>query len=98
MTARTVDRDDTADSYVLRADDEVLSHADFIRTGTPEAPVLVFHHTFTIPRHRGNGYAEELVAAALDDVRERGERIRASCWFVADFVRDHPDYQDLLAG
>ena len=66
------------------------------------AAVLDEHevHAFTeIDRaHRGRGLGAILVAGALDDVRARGQRIVATCWYVADFVEAHPAYRDLLAG
>jgi uncharacterized protein len=37
------------------------------------------------------------VRGALDDVRTKGAKIVARCPFVARFVREHPDYADLLA-
>ena len=36
-----------------------------------------------------------LVRGALDDLRERGTSVKASCWYVADFLDANPDYQDL---
>lgn len=95
---RDVVHDETATTYRLVADDgETLSHADYDVEGPADAPVMVFHHTFTVPRHRGNGYAEEVVRAALDDARARSAQVIATCWFVAGFIRDHPEYADLLA-
>ncbi len=60
--------------------------------------MLVFPHTvITVPK-RGAGYGSTLVRGALDDVRARGRQIVAECPFVARFVREHPEYADLLAG
>ncbi|HYF46983.1 MAG TPA: GNAT family N-acetyltransferase, partial [Acidimicrobiales bacterium] len=58
---------------------------------------LVFPHTEIARERRGQGLGEVLVRGALDDVRERGEVIVPACWFVAEFVRDHPEYADLVA-
>jgi len=38
-----------------------------------------------------------LVKAALDDVRQRGERVVPQCAFVADYIRRHPAYADLVS-
>lgn len=96
--ARQIVHDESATTYQLVDDDgTVLSHADYRPQGPPEAPVMIFHHTFTVPRHRGNGYAEEVVRAALDDARARSARVVATCWFVDGFIRDHPAYADLVA-
>lgn len=95
---RNVVHDESATMYRLVTDDgEVLSHADYRLQGSADEPVMVFHHTFTFPRHRGNGYAEEVVRAALDDARARSAQVIATCWFVDGFIRDHPAYADLVA-
>jgi predicted GNAT family acetyltransferase len=57
----------------------------------------VFHHTLITPRERGQGNAERLIAAALDDVRERGLKVVATCWYVDQFLVEHPAYADLRA-
>lgn len=63
-----------------------------------EAPsVAVFHHTFITPSERGQGNAERLVAGAMDDVRERGLKVVATCWYVDQFLVEHPAYADLRA-
>lgn len=59
--------------------------------------VLEFHHTLVHPQHRGHGVAERLVAAALDDVRTLGKRVKPSCWFVDQFIVEHPEYAPLRA-
>ena len=48
-------------------------------------------------RARGRGIGEALVKQVLDELRERGDHIIASCPFVAAFVRDHGEYEDLLS-
>ncbi len=95
-TGRVVVHDEAASTYRLLDAGEELSRADYAPTDGTDGPVLVFHHTFTQPRHRDHGYAAETVRGALDDVRARGQRIVASCWFVAGFIREHPEYADLL--
>ncbi len=62
-----------------------------------EGDTVTLHHTFTEPARRGHGYAARVVQFALDDLRARGKRIVPQCWFVAEFVADHPEYRDLVA-
>jgi hypothetical protein len=63
-----------------------------------EAPAVAeFFHTLITPRERAKGNAERLVGAALDDVRERGLKVTARCWFVDQFIVEHPSYADLRA-
>ena len=80
--------------YEILRDGRVVGIADYVDRGD----VLVFHHTEIDAALRGNGLGEQLVAAALDDVRARGRTILPTCWFVAQFVDEHAAYGDLLAG
>jgi uncharacterized protein len=47
---------------------------------------------------RGKGLGAELVRHALDDVRGSGGKVVADCWYVAEFIAEHPEYGDLVAG
>jgi predicted GNAT family acetyltransferase len=79
--------------YELLVDDELVGVADYVvRDG-----VVVFPHTAILPAHRGRGLAAQLIRFALDDVRRSGRPVVASCWFVADFIDEHPEYRDLVA-
>jgi len=76
--------------YVL--DGAVVGVADYRVCGGQ----VVMHHTVTVPEHRGNGIAAQLVAGALEDVRSSGRHVVPTCWFVAKFIDAHPEYHDLL--
>jgi predicted GNAT family acetyltransferase len=79
--------------YELVNDGQVVAIAEYI-----ERPdVVVFPHTVVSPRLRGRGLGRDLVRQALDDVRGSGRRVVATCWYVAEFIGEHPDYRDLLA-
>ena len=39
----------------------------------------------------------ELVEAVLDDIRSSGRRVVPACWYVREYLAEHPDYQDLVA-
>lgn len=58
--------------------------------------VIIFIHTEVLPAFGGRGLGARLAAGALDDVRRRGLRVRAICPFIAAFIREHIEYQDLL--
>jgi uncharacterized protein len=79
--------------YEIIVDDEVAGVVDYRKADT----VVIFPHTEIVPSMRGQGLAAKLVRAALDDVRRRNETVVPSCWFVAQFIDDHPQYRDLLA-
>ncbi|MFF2276374.1 GNAT family N-acetyltransferase [Agromyces sp. NPDC058126] len=53
--------------------------------------------TTVVPEFRGRGIAADLVADALDDIRERGLRITVRCPFVAAFIAENRQYADLIA-
>jgi predicted GNAT family acetyltransferase len=79
--------------YELFMDDRLVGLADYDVDGD----TMVFPHTEIVPSLRGQGLGEQLVAAALDDVRRRDLKVRALCWFVRDFIDAHPTYEDLTA-
>jgi len=88
-----VRNDTTRQRYELVEDGEVRGVAEYERT----ADEIRFTHTEVSPEHRTKGRGARLVQAALDDVRGSTDlRVVPLCPFVADFVDDHPDYQELL--
>lgn len=80
--------------YELWVDRELAGIADYSAAGTT---VVVFPHTEITPALRGQGLAAILVQGALDDVRAAGHTVDPQCWYVAQFIDAHPEYQDLLA-
>lgn len=58
---------------------------------------VVFTHTEIDATYQGKGVGGDLVRAALDEVRERGEWVVARCPFVAAYIDRHPQYADLVA-
>jgi len=62
---------------------------------TPSAVIIT--HTETPRALRGRGIASELVRGALDLIRSDGKKVIAGCDFVADYLREHPEYADLVA-
>jgi predicted GNAT family acetyltransferase len=60
--------------------------------------VVTLIHTEVAPELEGRGLGEQLVAGALDDIRERGLQIVPLCPFVAAYIRHHPQYDSLVKG
>lgn len=58
---------------------------------------VVFLHTEVQPAFEGHGIGSILAKDALDDVRSKGTKVVARCPFISRFIREHSDYQDLLA-
>lgn len=83
-----------ASRYALLVDGQLVSTLDYRILGDR----ISFPHTFTVPARRGQGWAERLVAFAVDDV-ERTARggIVPMCWYVADWFAAHPERAGLLA-
>lgn len=52
--------------------------------------------TTVAPEFRGRGIATALIADALDDMRDRGERVTVYCRVVAAFMAGNPQYADLI--
>ena len=57
---------------------------------------IVFTHTETLDGFAGHGLATRLARGVLDAARARGLRVVAQCPFVAQYVDEHPEYQDLV--
>jgi uncharacterized protein len=59
---------------------------------------IVFTHTQIDPNRTEHGLGSELVQGELDQIRATTSlRVVAQCPFVAHFIREHPEYQDLLS-
>jgi len=79
--------------YEIMVDGQRAGFAEF-----EERPgVVVFTHTVIDDAFEGQGLGSRLVRAALDDVRERGLKVKPVCPFTRSWIDKHPDYQDLLA-
>ncbi|AKD03648.1 GNAT family N-acetyltransferase [Pontibacter korlensis] len=62
----------------------------------PEEGVLNLTHTFVPEAYRGKGLAQELIATALEYAREHNLKVIASCEAVQKYLKQHPEYQDLI--
>jgi len=96
VTARTPDVRHAPERsrYELWLDGELAGVADYRVDGDR----IVSPHTEIAPHLRGRGHGAELVRGALEDVRGTGRTVVPRCWYVAEFVDEHPEYADLLAG
>jgi predicted GNAT family acetyltransferase len=59
--------------------------------------LLELYSTYVPPADRGRGIAARLVQTAVEYARAEGLRIIPSCWYVAQWMRDHPEHADLIA-
>ena len=78
--------------YEILVDGEVAGFVHYnLRGGR-----IILVHTEVDDAHAGHGLASILVAGVLDDIRVRGLRIVPVCPFVERFIREHPEYDDLV--
>jgi quinol monooxygenase YgiN/predicted GNAT family acetyltransferase len=61
-----------------------------------EGPRLVLTHTAVQTRFQHQGIATALIAATLDDIRAKGQKITILCPLVNHFIDAHPQYADLI--
>lgn len=93
-TALDVAHDEEASRYELTRAGDLIGLIDYRRRNG----ALDMSHTEIFPAVRGQGLGAVLVRNALDDVRDRGETVIPSCWYVREFIEANPEYADLLAG
>jgi hypothetical protein len=93
MMANQVRHNPGRERYELVVEGALVGVADYRRDGG----TFVFPHTEIDPGMRNRGLGAELVRGALDDVRRNGGTVVPQCWFVAQFIDEHPEYADLLA-
>ncbi|PZF00581.1 N-acetyltransferase [Curtobacterium sp. MCLR17_040] len=88
-------RDETdQDRYAMYVRGELVSVLDYRVNGD----AVAFPHTYTVPKHRGHGYAAQLVEYAVADVESSTtKRIVPMCWFVGKWFDEHPEKADLLS-
>ena len=86
-------RDDAHNRYELIVDGQVVGIADFTIVGS----AMVLPHTEIDPERRGQGLGAVLVKGVLDDARARGIDVVPTCWYVHEYIAQHPEEADLLA-
>ena len=81
-----------ASRYEIAVDGTVIGFADYRRSDGR----VVFPHTVITPSMRDQGMAAILVRHALDGARRDGHVVVPACWYVAQYIDEHPEYADLL--
>jgi predicted GNAT family acetyltransferase len=57
---------------------------------------VVALHSEVFPEFEHHGLATILAQATLDDIRSQGLEVVPRCPFVAKYVKDHPEYADMV--
>ncbi len=65
-------------------------------TYSRHADTITVLHTEIEPEFEHHGLAGALARYALDDIRRRGLRVIPTCPFFAQYIREHPEYNDLV--
>lgn len=63
---------------------------------TIEGDLITFDHTFVPDKLRGKGIATNLARVALTEARQRHWKVIPRCSYVAGFIKQHPEFADLL--
>ena len=77
--------------YAMNADDLAAEITFPDRNGAAE-----IDHTFVDSSLRGQGVAEQLVRAAVDQIRAEGKQARVTCSYARAWFEKHPEEADLL--
>ncbi|MBV2156325.1 GNAT family N-acetyltransferase [Kitasatospora sp. SUK 42] len=72
-------------------DGQLAGFAAYLRSDN----LVVYPHTVVEPAFEGQGIGSALARAALDDARERGLPVLATCPFIKGWMLRHPEYIDL---
>ena len=62
-----------------------------------DGDLVTFTHTVVPAALRGQGVGSQLIEGALTQVRAAGGKVRPLCTFVAGYLTQHPQWQDLRA-
>ena len=80
--------------YVMVLPDGTEGEMTYLRR---DAQTIIADHTGVPSQYRGQGIAEKLVATAMNDAREKGQKIVPVCSYVVAQFRRHPEWADLRA-
>ncbi len=57
---------------------------------------LVIEHLFVNPDLRGQGFAQQLMLAAIRFAKKQGQLIYPLCPYAQAFLKQHPEYHNLV--
>jgi uncharacterized protein len=78
--------------YEVHLGGETVAVADYVK----QPGIVSFTHTETFAGHKGQGHAARLVERGLRGAREEELEVMPFCWYVADYMRAHPEFVDLV--
>lgn len=61
-----------------------------------DGDVITFTHTLVPEQEEGKGVASSIIRTALDFARAEKLKVVPQCPFVAAYIKQHPEFEDLL--
>lgn len=89
---KNVKRNDAKQRFEIHLDDGTVAFADYRAMDGK----VVFPHTVVPPQHEGQGIGSALAKASLDWARAKGLKVVPACSFYANYMKRHPEVQDIL--
>ncbi|TKV28598.1 N-acetyltransferase [Arthrobacter sp. NamB2] len=91
-TGVEVSNNEVKSRYTASLEGEPVGIAAYERSDN----TITFTHTVVDEEVEGQGIGSTLIRHALDEARAQGLTVVPQCVFVAAFIEDHPEYQDLV--
>jgi uncharacterized protein len=82
-----------ANRYELRLGGRLVGLAAYRRRGNR----IAFTHTEVDESCEGRGFGSRLAAAGLEDARRQGLEVVPLCPFIAHYIEEHPEFEELAA-
>lgn len=92
---KKVTHDEANNRFVIEVDGQEAGFAEYL---PKEGGVRDFNHTVVDSAYQGQGLSKALIQEALDNTKEAGGTIIATCSAVEGFVEKNPEYKELLEG
>ncbi|HIW95505.1 MAG TPA: N-acetyltransferase [Candidatus Corynebacterium gallistercoris] len=92
---KKVTHDEANNRFVIEVDGEEAGFAEY---APKDGGVRDFNHTVVDSAYQGQGLSKILIQEALDNTKEAGGSIIATCSAVKGFVEKNSQYQDLIEG
>jgi predicted GNAT family acetyltransferase len=90
--AAVVSDNESEHRYEIHLDGQLAGFTEYRR----HPAVIEFTHTKIEPRFQHHGLASQLISSALDSARRSGLQVIPFCPFVRGYIRENPDYLDLV--
>jgi predicted GNAT family acetyltransferase len=85
-------KDETTRLYEALIDGRVVGNLAYETTGGR----VSLTHSYVDPDQRHRGIASALARYALEDLSQSRTKVGIYCGFVADYVQDHPEWNDAV--